>query len=363
MVAGFYGVKLLNKDETVSILKTSVINFHSGNSVELLPVVYSGGTVKCFEKREVVKTSSSAVYCLPGKELKIFPYGGLQVGSQVLNLDFGSSEFLRCCFTTVKRRKLDSHNCIVLWSHNWGGGYYDYLFFVYAKLLRIKDVIGEKEYRRSIVLYPLFGKSFEKELWRMAGLEESQVLDVRTNTVEAMNFYIANNENWFFPNIRDIENLRRLVLPQSIERSSEFERIYISRKNKRKLSNEDEIIQVLQEFGFKIIEDEARTVKEQMEIYYSADFIMGPHGASFSNILWSRPETVLIELFSNRYYPPYYRYLANVLGLKYYAIMENDVRVSDEAYSSKNLIISPEIIRNSLRKIFSDQNVLILSAS
>lgn len=356
IAARVLGVKLLNKDQTLKFLKSAEINFHPRNSVQLLSVETFGGTIKCFEKGEIVKSSHSAVYCFTGKVVKILPYGGIQVGSKVLDLDFGSSEFLRSCFNLNKREINYSKNCIVLWSHKWGGGYYDFLFFIYSKLLRIKEVIGEEEYQRSVVLCPIFGNNFEKEFWKIAGLEENQVLDVRSNIVEAEKYYFANNENWFFPNIRDIKNLIKLPLSLSIKKFPEYNRIYISRKIRRKLSNEDEIIQVLQEFGFKIIEDKTRTVKEQMEIYYSADVILGPHGASFSNILWCRPNTILVELFSNQYYPPFFKYLANVLELKYYAIIENDVQVSDDAYSYKNFIISPETLRSSLSRIFSRHN-------
>lgn len=362
MATSILGVKLLNKKQSILFLKGAEIKLYPENPVQLLPVETFGGALKCFENRDVIKTSYSAVYCLSGEVIKILSYGGIQVGTKVLDLDFGSSEFLRNWFKFNKRKKISNKNCIVLWSHRWGGGYYDYLFFIYAKLLRIKEVIGEKEYQRSVVIYPIFGKPFEKEFWEIAGLNENQVLDVRSNIVEAENFYFANNEKWMYPNLRDIENLRRLFLSHPINKSSEHKRIYISRKYRRILSNEAEIIKVLEEFGFKIIEDKTRTLKEQMEIYSSADIILGPHGASFSNILRCRPNTVLIELFSNQYYPPYFKYLANVLGLKYYAIIENNVGVSDYAYSSKNILISPEVIRSSLRKILLNHKVSSLKA-
>lgn len=357
LAARILGVNLLSKDQTLKFLKSAEINFHSVNSVQLLPVETFGGTIKGFKKGDIVISSYSAVYCLKGNVLKILPYGGIQVGSKVLDLDFGSSEFLRSCFSLSKREINYSENCIVLWSHKWGGGYYDFLFYIYSKLLRIKEVIGEEEYQRSVVLYPIFGKNFEKEFWKIAGLEEYQVLDVRSNIVEAEKYYFANNENWFFHNIRDIKNLIKLPLSLSIGKTPGYNRIYISRKIRREISNENEIIQVLQEFDFRIIEDKTRTVKEQMEIYHSADVILGPHGASFSNVLWCRPNTILIEMFSNRYYPPFFKYLANVLKLKYYAIFENDVRANDDAYSYKNFSISPEVLRSSLNRIFSDQKL------
>ncbi|SKB62110.1 Protein of unknown function [Salegentibacter holothuriorum] len=357
LAARVLGVKLLNKDQTLKFLKSAEINFHRQNSVQLLPVETFGGTIKGLDKGDIIKSSYSAVYCLSGKAVKILPYGGIQVRSKVLDLDFGSSEFLRSCFSLSKRDINYSKNCIVLWSHKWGGGYYDFLFYIYAKLLRIREVIGEEEYQRSVVLCPIFGKKFEKEFWKIAGLEENQVLDVRSNIVAAEKYYFANNENWFFPNTRDIKNLIKLPLSVSIKKFPEYKRIYISRKIRRKLRNEEEIIQVLKEFDFKIIEDKTRTVKEQMEIYSSADVIIGPHGASFANILWCRPNTILIEMFSNRYYPPFFKYLANVLKLKYYAIFEKEVRTNDEAYSYKNFSISPKVLRSSLSRIFSRHKV------
>lgn len=351
LFARFNGIELLTKEQTLLFLKNAKINIHDENFIELLPVDTYGGTIEDFEKKVIVKCGSSAVYRLSGEDMKILPYGGIQIGSKVLDMDFGSSGYLRSCFRTVKRKKIFSKNCIVLWSHKWGGGYYDYLFFIYAKLLRIKEVIGEEEFKQSVVLYPVFGKSFEKELWTLAGLEENQVFDVNIYKVEAKNFYLANNGSWFYPNMRCIENLRSLSISHSINESPELRRIYISRKHRRILINEDQIYEVLKEFGFEIIEDKPRTIKEQMHLYRNAAIIIGPHGASFSNILWCRPQTTLIELFSNKYYPPYFKYLAFVLGLKYHAIIEDNVHVSDYSYSSKNIMISPEVIRSALHRI------------
>ena len=356
LIARLLKVQILNKDQTLSFLKYAEINKYPPISVELEPVENFGNINNSFWKKDIVRCSYSAVYCISGEELKVLPYGGIQKGSKVLDLDFGSLQFMISGFKMIKRKKKNVKNCIILWSHNWGG-YYDYLFFIYAKLLRIKEIMGEEEFKQSIVLYPLFETSFEGELLKIAGLEENQVYNVKNYTVEAVNYYFANNDSWYYPSIQDIKNLQKISLSQTTNKSSDHKRIYISRNHRRILTNEAEIIKVLQDFDFQIIKDEARTIEEQMEIYSSADIILGPHGASFSNILWCRPNTILIELFSNQYYPPYFKYLANVLGLKYYAILENNVGVNNDVYLSKNIFISPEVIRSSLRKILLNHEV------
>jgi capsular polysaccharide biosynthesis protein len=68
-----------------------------------------------------------------------------------------------------------------------------------------------------------------------------------------------------------------------------------------------------------IIEDKKRTVSEQMAIYRNAEFIIGPHGASFSNIIWCEPGTHLMELFSPNYAPDFFLYLAKMMDMEYSA--------------------------------------------
>ncbi|RYZ94347.1 MAG: glycosyltransferase family 61 protein, partial [Sphingobacteriaceae bacterium] len=98
--------------------------------------------------------------------------------------------------------------------------------------------------------------------------------------------------------------------------------IYISRADRRRISNEDELVIMLKKFNFVIIEDKKRSVTEQITIYHNASFVLGPHGASFSNIIWCTPGTHLFELFSPNYTPDFFLYLANVMDLKYSAFYE-----------------------------------------
>ena len=122
-----------------------------------------------------------------------------------------------------------------------------------------------------------------------------------------------------YPNSADILLLKKYVESNVKVQKSEKRRIYISRSGSRRVENEDQLIELLKKFNFKIIEDVPRTVREQIEIYKNASFIIGPHGASFMNVIWCDPGTHLFELFSPNYRRDHFRYLAKIVDMNYSA--------------------------------------------
>lgn len=96
------------------------------------------------------------------------------------------------------------------------------------------------------------------------------------------------------------------------------EKIFISRKKAsgRKISNEDEVFKYLDKFGFQryILED--LTFQEQLVLFSQAKFVVAPHGAGLTNILFSRNKIGLIE-FVNLDVTAVYFQISNILGFDY----------------------------------------------
>ena len=57
-------------------------------------------------------------------------------------------------------------------------------------------------------------------------------------------------------------------------------------------------------------------IEEQIELFYDAEFVVAPHGAGLSNIMFSRGIKVL-ELFPTPQVLPHYFYLSKSLGHEY----------------------------------------------
>jgi hypothetical protein len=114
-----------------------------------------------------------------------------------------------------------------------------------------------------------------------------------------------------------------MMVGQGIEPVQGYERIYISREQarKRKLLNETEALGVLEKRGFRKVTLEALPLREQIRIFASAQIVAGPHGAGFTNLLFSRPGTKVIELFSPNLVHTCYPILSSLIGHRHYYLV------------------------------------------
>ena len=90
----------------------------------------------------------------------------------------------------------------------------------------------------------------------------------------------------------------------------------------RFIENEAEIFSVLQKYGFQKIDTNSLTLKEQIDLFYSASDVVAIHGAGITNIIFRKGAPLrLLELFHrNEYLPFHYIMLARIFGFGYAAI-------------------------------------------
>lgn len=102
-------------------------------------------------------------------------------------------------------------------------------------------------------------------------------------------------------------------------------RIYITRRDatKRRVANEEELIGELVQKGFTVVCPGELPWPEQIAAFASADWIIGPHGAAFSNILFSRAGSRLVELFPAEENLWYFGEMARSVGVIHHAFQGN----------------------------------------
>ena len=96
-------------------------------------------------------------------------------------------------------------------------------------------------------------------------------------------------------------------------------RLYVSRSRQgwRQLTNEAEVVAVLERYGFETIYFEDMTFVEQVRTMYEASIFIGIHGANMTNILFMTPGSHAIEMMSNTYVNPSYLSMADSIGVYY----------------------------------------------
>ncbi|AZN40332.1 glycosyltransferase family 61 protein [Paenibacillus albus] len=77
-------------------------------------------------------------------------------------------------------------------------------------------------------------------------------------------------------------------------------RLYISRGHSvgRTLTNEEEVIQFLQSYGFETVYPEHLPVKEQIKLFSEAAYVISPTGSALTNLTFCSSQTKVLEFFS-----------------------------------------------------------------
>ncbi len=180
-------------------------------------------------------------------------------------------------------------------------------------------------------------------------------------------FFMKENKNYHFKKITYIGELypsgspRKKVLEnlkkQIKTKPSKFNRVYISRNksNRRKISNEIELIKVLMKYKFKIVYAEKLSFLSQVNLFSSAKFLIGLHGAGISNILWMKKNTNLLELKPEKdlYLNCYYN-IANLLNINYNYLV---CKKNNYFKSSKNsdYFVNIDSLNKKLKKILNEK--------
>lgn len=353
------GVDVFDRDQTKAYLNPWLLALHPDHQIELPLVRDAAEPTKILFDQENIITTPACVWHVdvghaPAKQLRC---GALSLNHRLLRTDYNVDAF-SIPFEQRKRKRYAARTLIAPWSQyfretrprfrnpRWVpfSGYYDFMMLVAAKLCRICQALPESALAQSVVAYPLLNTPYEREALDILGFRPDQILDSQHHRVSFETCLLGNSDSWCFPHIADVLALKQTFEQRLPTPRTGRTRIYVRRAGRRHVVNEAALISLLQHYGFSIIDDIPRSIGEQMAIYKNADFIIGPHGASFTNILWCEPGTHLLELFNADYVPVYFRYLSQVLGLRYSAYcFGTNVQTLSQALSADMIVSIPDL--------------------
>jgi capsular polysaccharide biosynthesis protein len=121
-----------------------------------------------------------------------------------------------------------------------------------------------------------------------------------------------------------LEFLRDLMLPgYGARNAAPKRRLYLTREDtrKRRLSNEAALRPLLEKHGFEIVAPGQRSFGDQVRLFAEAAVVMGPHGAAFTDDLFSPPGTKVIEIFPANKVKSCYFLLSKRLDQPYFPVI------------------------------------------
>ena len=352
------GINLLTTEQTEVYLKPHNLLVLPENRValpDIKNIAFPGKSI--FSHAEAITHHAYVWSCEnTQKQSMQLAYGGIVMNNRVLCTNFDSHHVIRNFAHWRTREKLTKKVVIAPWSHYLDGvsfgGYYDFVILVAAKLCRIKDALPPEIFNQAAVSYPLFNTVYERELLALIGIDEDHIFDSRLTDISFDQCVLSNSGHWFYPNVADIISLKKYIETNLKPRKTAQNRIYISRSGRRHILNEEALITLLKKYDFQIIDDKPRSIAEQVEIYKNASFIMGPHGASFTNIIWCEPGTHLFELFSQNYVVDHFLYVSQVMNMTYSAYHHGVLMEKNHRAIGENIFVSIADIQQYLDQVF-----------
>ncbi|AUC60792.1 TPR repeat domain protein [Cyanobacterium sp. HL-69] len=166
---------------------------------------------------------------------------------------------------------------------------------------------------------------FQRETLDIFGIPASKIVPLSFPThIEADELIVPSFPSaiaWMPP--WSCQYLRTKIIGDNLNKETPHKKIYISRakSSNRRLINELEIITILQQYNFEIVNLELLSVRQQAELLNQAKIVISPHGSGLSNLVFCQPNTKVIEICSPNYVYPCYWLVSNILELEYHYIL------------------------------------------
>jgi hypothetical protein len=218
--------------------------------------------------------------------------------------------------------------------------YYHFIYDTLPYLISFFEIKKEIKNLKLLMNYPNnFKNSFYKfveEFLELLGIKNSEIIIVNKETkykeVYISTSYTHDLDSNLPPRIEIYDFYKKIS--EKVKSSSETpKKIYISRRswlhgdvsnmgtnytNRRKLENEDELVQFLESLGFVEVFTEKLSTYEKINLFKNCEEIVGPIGGGLCNVLFSNPDTKLIPIISPFFLKINERFLYSFSNIKTY---------------------------------------------
>ena len=245
-----------------------------------------------------------------------------------------------------------------------GGGaknnYWHWIFDVVPKIAILEKAKLKKE--PNYFLLPSLSRNFQKETFLCLGIPYKKLLNGEKFKHIICDNLLASDHPIVFDNnpTKSISNIpiwvikwlrKKFVTTKSIN-TKLHKKIFIDRENdsnnqNRKIINNEEVKKLLTKSGFKYLILSNYSFKKQVEIFKAADFIIGLHGAGFTNIVFSKPKTRVLEI-KTKTTGSHYSRLAKKCKLKYQEMLEENIS-STLKHQNSHIVVNISKLKKMIR--------------
>lgn len=237
----------------------------------------------------------------------------------------------------------------------WSDNYYHWLL-QYLPILKVtSECISMDEIENVLVKGPI--KPFQVESLSLLGISSQKIIGISPGTqylAEELVMTTIPCANRTYTQWA-IDFLRQLREPHASPSSP----VFFDRRfpASRRMVNAEEVYSVLESYGIQCVDCGSFSFSDQVRLASSANLLLGIHGASLANAVFSAPGTTLLELTPRNYSPPYFSGLAKACQLNYARVMGREPGMLSNWVSIKcaDIIVPINILKTKLDRFFCNQ--------
>lgn len=239
-----------------------------------------------------------------------------------------------------------------------GNNYFHFLFDVIPRLRMCEEIY---DLNKISYFYVPGIFNWQKKIFEVFGIQKDRLINSKKNKHIEADKIIAVDHPWYHSGVihSEVENLPNWIVfwlrNKFINLAAKFDncdKIFIDRSESDfkhcQLQNNDEMIDFLSTKGFKSYKVGQLDFFEQIYLFKNAKTIIGPHGAAFTNIIFCKPKTNIIEIIPDNHPNKKCIRISKVLDLNHYRLITPELQNNSEKVGDLNFSIEKmdEIIKN-----------------
>ena len=213
-----------------------------------------------------------------------------------------------------------------------GNNYFHFIFDILPKIYLLKSKIDLKEIDYFYVTDP---KEWQIKIFKFLGISKKKLVSSKIHKHILVKELLAVDHPWYnhgyfqkslkkIPKWIIFEN-RKIFLKDS--KKNKKKRIFLDRSqsnyNHCQIKNFIEIKKLSVKKNLKIYKPEFLSFKKQVNLFKNSSIVVGAHGAAFTNIIFCKPRTKIIEIIPADHPNRKCERISKILNLKYFRIKTN----------------------------------------
>ncbi len=225
-----------------------------------------------------------------------------------------------------------------------GNNFFHFIFDILPKIYILKSKINLSEIN---FFYVSNIRLWQIKIFNLIGIKNKKLLDSEKFNHIFANEIISVEHPWYEKGEfqKQVKNIPKWIIDKNrktfLKKSSKIKskkKIFLDRSgsiyNHCQIENIEVIKNLLVKSNFEILQPEKKSFQNQINIFKNASIIIGAHGASFTNIIFCKPGTKIIEIIPTDHPNKKCETISNFLNFRYYRI-KTKKNNSDKNYPFK----------------------------